>query len=170
MKNRYQHQMSNMNPYYIKQSKSIYTFQNMCQVPNNYGFIRISVINQVTGEPISSPGITIYVTDGEQRDIPILHLVTSLNPIRIELPIACPFGTQIQGPEYNYSTYNLRVDVFGYFANVIYNIRLFPNMTTDFQVEMIPITQVRLEPLIEERVDIPPHPRDEVINNTPPSN
>ncbi len=168
MKNRYQQQMCYMNPHYTKQIKNMYPVQNiyrnqninMFEISDNYGFIRISVIDQITGELIPNPGITMYVNDGEQRDIPILHLVTTVNPIRIELPIACPFGTQIQGPEYNYSTYNLRVDVFRYFANVIYNIRLFPNTTTDFQIEMIPISQVRLIPMIEERLDIPPHPRE----------
>ena len=168
MKNRYQHQMRYMNPYYMKQIKSIYPVQNiyinqninMFEISNNYGFIRISVIDETTGEPIPNSGITMYVTDGEQRDIPILHLVTSINPIRLELPIACPYGTQIQGPEYNYSTYNLRIDAFRYFANVVYNIRLFPNTTTDFKIEMVPISQVRLIPMIEERLNIPPHPRD----------
>jgi 5-hydroxyisourate hydrolase-like protein (transthyretin family) len=177
MKNKYQYNMCYMNPCYMKQIKSIYPVQNiyksqninMFEISNNYGFIRISVIDQMTGEPITNLGITIYVTDGAQRDIPVLHLVTTPNPIRIELPVACSFGTQIKGPEYDFSTYNLRVDVFGYFANVVYNIRLFPDTTTDFQIAMTPITQVRLEPVIEERVDIPPHPRDEVIN-APPSN
>ena len=54
------------------------------------------------------------------------------NKTQYELPMANELGTQIAGPEYNFSTYNLRVDAFGYYARNIYNIRLFPNTTTDF--------------------------------------
>jgi hypothetical protein len=90
--------------------------------------------------------------------------MSTLNPIGIVLPVTCPFGTQIPGPEYSFSTYNVRVDVFGYFANVVYNVRLFPNTTVDFRIEMIPITQVVPVPIIEERLEIPPHPRDVLPN------
>jgi len=77
-------------------------------------------------------------------------------------------GTQLVGPEYNFSTYNIRIDVFGYFSRNIYNVRLFPDTTTNFDIELIPVTQIPVthieaQPLIEERLEIPPHPRD-VIN------
>ena len=73
-------------------------------------------------------------------------------------------GTKIAGPEYEFSTYSLSVNVFGYFTNYIYNIRLFPNVTIDFTVEMIPVTQPLMEPIIERRIEIPPHPKDELMN------
>jgi hypothetical protein len=60
------------------------------------------------------------------------------------------------------TTYNISVDIFGYFTNIIYNNRLFPNVTTDFVIEMIPITQPQPQPIIEERLELPPHPRDVV--------
>jgi Fe2+ transport system protein B len=114
----------------------------------------------VTKENIPYATITAYVTDEARRDIPIMHLVTTLNPVRIELPIAHELGTKIQGPEYVFSTYNISVDIFGYFTNIIYNNRLFPGVTTDFVIEMVPITVPQPVPIIEERLDIPPHPRD----------
>lgn len=130
---------------------------------SNFGFIRLYISNKMDKTPISNATITIYVTDGMQRDIPIMHLITTLNPIRIELPMAYDLGTQIAGPEYDFSTYNLRVDAFGYFARNIYNIRLFPGTTSNFNIELVPVRQLEAQPLIEERIDIPPHPRD-VIN------
>ena len=178
MENKYQYDMYYMNPYYMKQSKTSYPFQNifgdqctnMLERPTVHGFIRLIIVDRSTGELLPNSGVTIYVTDGEQRDIPILHLVTIINPIRLELPVACRIGTHLRGPEYDFSTYNLRVDVFGYFANVLYNIRLFPNVTTDFRIEMIPITQVRLDPTYEERIQIPPHPRDVMMDKVPSPN
>jgi hypothetical protein len=146
-------------------------YRNICQnqntLPKNQnatGFMRLHIIDQVSQMDIPYATITIYVTDEVNRDIPIMHLVTTINPVRIELPIANELGTLIQGPEYKFSTYNVSVDIFGYFTNIIYNNRLFPNVTTDFKIEMIPITYIQPQPIIEERLDIPAHPRDVVID------
>lgn len=133
---------------------------NMIENQNATGFMRLHIIDQVTKENIPYATITAYVTDQARRDIPIMHLVTTLNPVRIELPIAHELGTKIHGPEYDFSTYNISVDIFGYFTNIIYNNRLFPGVTTDFVIEMVPITVPQPVPIIEERLDIPPHPRD----------
>lgn len=164
MKNRYQQQLVSCYkapPLYFSKYNNLYNNQiNMLEVQNNTGFIRIYIIDQVSREPIPYATITVYVTDGTQRDIPIMHLITTLHPVRIELPMASDIGTQIVGPEYDFSTYNVSIDVFGYFKHIIYNIRLFPNTTSAFTIEMVPVTQVQLQPIIEERIEIPPHPRD----------
>lgn len=152
----------------LNTSRSIYPsyYANMLEVgnaiSNETGFLRLNIINQENKTLISNATITIYVTQGEARDIPIMHLITTLNPVRIELPIAYDLGIQIEGPVYDFSTYNLRVDAFGHYATNIYNIRLFPDTTTDFDVNMMPISQIVVEPSIEERIDIPSHPRDVV--------
>ncbi len=156
MKNRYQNQLV------VKYKEP---FLSILQVPTNTGFVRLYIIDQVTKEPIPYSTITVYVTDGAQRDIPIMHLVTTLNPVRIKLPMAAELGTKIVGPEYNFSTYNISIDVFGYFTHIFYDIRLFPNTTADFTIGMVPITQVQLKPVIEERIIIPPHPRDVVVDD-----
>ena len=36
-----------------------------------------------------------------------MHLVTTLNPVRIELPMAAELGTEIIGPEYNCRLYHM---------------------------------------------------------------
>ncbi len=154
MNNRYLNQIKD----YRNKNVNITEFQNLT------GTIRLHIVDQTSGESLLNPTITIYVTDEQQRDVPVVHVMTSLNPIGVQVPVTCPFGTPITGPEYDFSTYNVRVDAFGHFAKVIYNVRLFPNTTVDFRVEMVPITQVRLTPVIEERIDIPPHPRDILPN------
>lgn len=159
---------------YIKNFGNLYPLKSMypwnyinvseTENTNSSGFIRLNIINQADGTPVPNATITIYVTDGANRDIPVMHLITTINPIRIELPMANELGTQIAGPEYDFSTYNLRVDAFGYFSTAIYNIRLFPNITTNFNIAMSSVRQIEVQPLIEERVDIPPHPRDTTNN------
>lgn len=170
LNNRYQQQLYDL---YIGKCGNLYPsrdlhfnhYVNASENTNAYntGFIRLNIVNQIDKTPVPNATITIYVTDGVSRDIPVMHLITTINPIRIELPMANVLGTQIVGPEYGFSTYNIRVDAFGYFASNVYNIRLFPNITSDFEIEMIPITQLEAQPIIEKRIDIPPHPRD-IIN------
>jgi len=158
---------------YMKQCKNLYPSRNI--YPSNYvsasentiintGFLRLNIIDQNNGTPVSNTTITIYVTDGTKRAIPIMHLITTINPIRIELPMANELGTKIVGPEYDFSTYDLRVDAFGYLSSNMYNIRLFPNITSEFEISLIPISQIQKKPVkIEERINIPAHPRD-VLN------
>lgn len=166
MKNRYQQLMPYEKPPLYIDKYNLYRKQtNMLGIQPATGLIRLNIIDQVTKKEIPNSTITFYVTDGPDRDIPIIHIVTILNPIRIELPMANDLGTKIVGPEYAFSTYNLSVNVFGYFTNYIYNVRLFPDVTTDFTVEMIPVTQPQMTPIIEERTEIPPHPRDEPVNS-----
>lgn len=166
MRNMYPQQMMNFS---MSKHKYLDYSQNLCSgqyismlEDTRTGFVRLTIIDQVTKEPIPYSTITVYVTNGPQRDVPIMHLVTTLNPVRIDLPMANELGTQILGPEYSFSTYNISIDVFGYFSRILNDIRLFPNTTTDFLIEMIPITQVRQLPIIEERTEIPPHPRDQL--------
>lgn len=171
----YNENQKQLNDFYMKKLESLYPsrnlypnlYVNMLETTNsnmyNTGFMRLNIIKSSDKTPVSNATITIYVTDGLQRDIPVMHLITTINPIRIELPMANDLGTQIVGPEYDFSTYNLRVDAFGYFARNIYNIRLFPGVTTDFEIELVLVRQIEAQPLIEERLDIPPHPRDELM-------
>ncbi len=170
MYNKYQQQLNDL---YMKQYFNLYPLRNIhssyyanVQESGNYnnaGFMRLNIVRDSDKAPVPNATITIYVTDGISRDVPIMHLITTINPIRIELPMAYDLGTQIVGPEYDFSTYNLRVDAFGYFSTNVYNIRLFPNTTSDFEINMVEISQLGGVPDIEERIDIPPHPRD-VIN------
>lgn len=162
--NRYQQQFNDL--YLRKFQNSLgYKYVNMLQSENLYntGFMRLSIVNYSDKTPVTNATITIYVTDGQQRDVPVMHLITTINPIRIELPMANELGTLIVGREYSFSTYNLRVDAFGFFARNISNIRLFPNTTIDFEIDLVPISYLEAQPLIEERFDTPPHPRD-IIN------
>lgn len=171
MYNKYQQELSDL---YMKQYFNIYPLRNIhssyyanvqkSENYNNAGFMRLNIVRDRDKAPVPNATITIYVTDGISRDVPIMHLITTINPIRLELPMAYELGTQIVGPEYDFSTYNLRVDAFGYFSTNVYNIRLFPNTTSDFEINMVEVSQRRSVPDIEERIDIPPHPRD-VINS-----
>jgi hypothetical protein len=169
MNNLYQQQLME---FYINQCGNLYTSQhiypsqnvNMLEVSEDEGILNVNIIDFETKEPIANATITIYVTDGINRDIPLIYLVTSLNPVKITLPMASKLGTKILGPEYFFSTYNLRVEAFNYFSSNVYNIRLFPNITSTYEVILNPTSQIQPPPVkIEKRITEPLHPRDELI-------
>lgn len=133
--------------------KNIYSYHDVYMLESiselNTGFIRFNIVDQVNKMRISNATIRIYVTDGTNINIPIMYLITTLNPVRIELPLANELGMQIVGPLYNFSMYDLRVDAFGYFSNNIPSIRLFPGVTTDIDITMIPISTIQAQPSVE---------------------
>jgi len=168
MRNLYQQQLME---FHMKQcenshpSQHIYPCQyvSILEVSRNTGFLNLNIIDDIKKISIPNATITVYVTDGINRDIPIMYLITAINPIRIELPMANELGTKILGPEYSFSTYDLRVEAFGYFSNNVYNIRLFPNTTTTYEISLVPTSQNQLPPVkIEQRLDMPPLLRDEL--------
>jgi len=46
---------------------------------NNTGFLRLNITDKVTAKSVLNATITLYVTDGANRDIPIMHIITTLN-------------------------------------------------------------------------------------------
>jgi len=155
---------------YLYPERNIYSSQNVhiseIGTVKEFGFINLMIITGSEQTPLSNAAITVYVNQGGNFETPIMYLYSTLNPILIPLPVSLTNipDTLIRGPEYYYSTYNLRVDAIGYYSTRILNIRLFPGITTDFNVSMIPIAQSGDISNHEQIINIPPHPRDKVID------
>ncbi|MGB4608028.1 MAG: hypothetical protein WBI62_06000, partial [Sedimentibacter sp.] len=62
----------------LNSSRTLYPNQyvNVLENTNNTGFMRLNIINYSDKTPVTNATITIYVTDGQQRDIPVMHLIT----------------------------------------------------------------------------------------------
>ena len=160
-----------MNNLYMKEygnvyfARNKYPYQNVhmneLEINTKIGFINLFIITGSEQNPLSDAAITVYVNQGE-TEIPIMYLYSTINPILLPLPVAYsknPY-TLIRGPEYYFSTYSLRVDAIGYYSTRILNIRMFDNITTDFNISMIPVAQRNETLNREEIIYIPPHPRD----------
>nr|WP_312577549.1 hypothetical protein [Sedimentibacter sp.] len=129
-------------------------------ITNKVGYLNIYVFTGKEQIPIANATVTVYVRKGDDLEIPIMRFITSTNPILIQIPVAYSPDTLIVGPEYSFSTYNLRVEASGYYITRILNIRMFPGIVTDFNVSMIPTTESSLAGSGEQIINIPPHPRD----------
>lgn len=150
--NNYKNKISNYN-----------VFINEVPVNQDVGYIQLYVFRERGRVPIPNAEVTIYARQTALVGILIKTLETTVNPITIELPVAHPSGNLITGPEYRFTTYNMTITTDGYSPVSIVNIRIFPGITENFDINMIEVIPGVL-PIPEKIINIPPHPRD-LINN-----
>lgn len=136
----------------------------MTETPINTetGFLEIYITKDLGREFPIDAVITIYIKQGDIQ-VPVKSLIATENPTIIELPVANSLGDLIEGPEYFFTTYDLTIESLGYYKVITLNIRLFPNITTSFYYNLNKILQG--EPIEEEIINLPPHPRDTLIND-----
>jgi len=131
------------------------------EIPVNteMGYIEIYITKNLGQDIATDAVLTIYVNkDG--NPIPVISLSPTQNPTIIELPIAHPQGTLVEGPEYFFTPYSLTIENEGYYRIVTQNIRLFPGITAIFFYNLNQM--ISGEPGREEITIFPPHPRDEI--------
>ncbi len=137
-------------------------FMTETPVNTETGFLEIYITKNLGREFPIDAVITIYAKQGDTQ-VPVKSLIATENPTIIELPIANPLGDLIEGPEYFFTTYDLTIESLGYYKVITLNIRLFPNITTSFYYNLNKILQG--EPIEEEIINLPPHPRDILIQD-----
>lgn len=139
-------------------SNTDYVASNELAVNTEVGYIELFVFTDRGQVPVEDAVITIYARRGEVNEVPVLKVRSQMNPFKVELPVAHPLGTLIEGPEYYFSTYNLTIEKPGFYSITVKNIRLFPGVTVQFSYNLN-----RLLPGVSDRqetIAIPPHPRD----------
>jgi len=137
-------------------------FMNEVPVNSEVGYIELYVTKNLGKEVATDAVLTIYVNRGDLDQVPVKRLITTQNPTLIELPIAHNLGNLIKVPEYYFTTYNLTIESEGYYKITTLNIRLFPKIKSLFFYNLNIISQGA--PNRDEIINIPPHPRDELIN------
>lgn len=135
---------------------------NRCEneINKGVGYINVNVITGLENIPLPYAYVTIYVKTNDNKEIAIMRLTTTLNPILVQLPVAHSPGTYVMGPEYCFSYYNIRIDAVGYYPTRILNIRMFPEITTDFNINMIPVAVEDPKQNYENVIVLPPHTKD----------
>lgn len=105
------------------------------------GYISVGVFTASGALPVEDAVVTVYIIDNEGEENVISHLVTDANGQvpTIELPVYYNRLSPIESPEYYFSTYNLRVQAINYYTVNILDFRIFPNTTTNFNIELIPV-------------------------------
>ncbi len=123
--------------------------------PADVGYLRVSVYTASGALPVPNAVITVYDIHEDGEEHVFYHLVTdkSGNAPIMELPVAH------EEKEYEFTKYNLRVQAIGYYTINILDIRIFPDVTTSFRINLIPTAQGTTEEE-SQTVVIPETPLD----------
>ena len=153
-------------PYYLYNSRNknydnIHFAQQQFTINQENGYIELFVFTERGRVPVEGALVTVYARRGPSDAIPIRTLRTESYPLTIELPVAHPVGALIRGPEYYFSTYNITIQAVGFSPVRILNIRIFPGITENIDVNLYEVSS-GVFPIPEIIIDIPPHPRDSV--------
>lgn len=147
--------INNAKPYKVKNKLS-----KKLEIPANppvdpVGYISIVVYTASGALPVPDAVITVYNINEDGEENVLYHLITdrSGNAPLITLPV-------IQGErEYEFTTYNIRVQAVSYYTTNVLDVRVFPDVTTTYRINLIPTAQGSNEEN-GQTVVIPPTPLD----------
>lgn len=137
-------------------------YMNEVPVNTDVGYIELYVFTERGLTPVEGAEITFYVRRGDEDRVKVKEIISEINPIIVELPIAHPSGTLIRGPEYYFTTYDMVIEKEGYYGINALNIRMFPGITAQFNYNLnraLPNVPGR-----QETFSIPSHPRDIIVD------
>ena len=125
------------------------------------GYLSVSVFTASGALPVKDALVTVYIRDESGEENEIVHQITDANgqvPL-ITLPVIYNRFNPFESGEYYFTTYNLRVQAINYYTVNVIDLRIFPDTTTYFQIEMIPAA---IGPIKgpETTIVIPPSPID----------
>lgn len=132
------------------------------EVPVEVGYISVGVFTASGALPVEDAVVTVYILDNQGEENVISHLVSDANGQvpTIELPVIYNRFNPLESSEYFFSTYNLRVQAINYYTYNIIDFRVFPETTTSFMIELIPVAAGPSEVGPEMTFVIPPSPID----------
>lgn len=122
------------------------------------GFINVSVNTASGALPIKSAVVTLYVMDSNANEEALYHLVTDISGKvpTMEIPVIYNPQEPFESTEYYFSTYNLRVQAIGYYTHNVIDVRVFPNIATNYNISLIPVMQGGDEDETDRTIVIPP--------------
>ena len=125
------------------------------------GYLSVSVFTASGALPVEGALVTVYIRDESGAEHEIVHHITDANgriPL-ITLPVMYDRLDPFESGRYYFTTYNLRVQAINYYTVNVIDLRIFPNTTTRFQINMIPVAIGPVEGP-DTTIVIPPSPID----------
>lgn len=126
------------------------------------GYIAVGVFTALGALPVKDAVVTIYTANEAGEENAIYHLVTDANGRipNVELPVMYNPKNPLESSKYFFSTYNMRIQAINYYTVNVVDLRIFPNITTDYSVSLIPVMSGPTTDLPEQTIVIPPSPID----------
>ncbi|MGD9568319.1 MAG: hypothetical protein AB7V48_08330 [Sedimentibacter sp.] len=126
------------------------------------GYISVGVFTASGALPVEDAVVTIYTIDEAGEENALYHVVSDASgqvPL-LELPVVYDRLNPLESYEYYFSTYNLRVQAINYYTFNMLDVRVFPDTTTNYMVDLIPVAAGPGGPVPEMTFVIPPSPID----------
>lgn len=126
------------------------------------GYLSVGVFTALQALPVPDAVVTIYLFDKDDEEEPLYILVTDENGRipDVELPVSYNPDDPFSSSEYYFTQYNLRVQAINYYTVNVLDVRVFPDITTVYKIDLIPVMAgATKEP--EQTIVIPPSPIDE---------
>lgn len=129
---------------------------------NEMGYLSVSVLTALGALPVQGAVVTVYTYDEDGNEKVISHLVTDDSGLAptIELPVLYNLENEYESREYFFENYNLRIQALNYYTVNILDMRIFPDTTTTFRVDLIPAMPGNTRNSPDQTFVIPPSPID----------
>lgn len=146
-----------------KLTNNIFSLEQAPEVgtPQKVGYLSISTFTASGALPVAGAVITIYTFDesGEENSLGVYTSDANGQVPLITLPVTYNRLDPLESSEFFFSTYNLRAQAINYYTVNIIDLRIFPDTTTYFQIDMIPAAAGPTRGP-EQTIIIPPSPVD----------
>lgn len=123
------------------------------------GYLKIRVVTELGDYPIEGATVTVYASLDEL--VPVQTVTTDsmgYTPL-IALPVSYNPTIEEMDSKYYYTDYNLNVEFSYYYPTLVYDIQVFPEVTTEFVINMTRIPPTDAAPYGEKKIVIPRIPR-----------
>jgi len=125
------------------------------------GYISVGVFTALQALPVPDAVVTIYLfnSDGEEEALYILVTDENGRIPDVELPVSYDPNNPYTSSEYYFTQYNLRVQAINYYTVNVLDVRIFPDITTVYKIDLIPV-MAGTKGSPEKIIVIPPSPID----------
>lgn len=129
---------------------------------SSIGYLTVGVFTALGALPVPDAVVTIYNINDEGEEIALYHLITDANGRVPTVPLPSVYDptNPLTSPEIYFSYYNMRVQAINYYTVNVLDIRIFPDITTSYRVDLIPVMSGAPDDQREQTIVIPPSPID----------
>lgn len=120
------------------------------------GYINVGVFTASGALPVKDAVVTLYHTYSNNEEHVLYHMVTDESGMVPTMEVPVLYSGVGQQYEYTYSTYNLRVQAIGYYLVNILDIQVFPNIATNYRINLIPVAHGVPQDEQNQTIVIPP--------------
>jgi len=126
------------------------------------GYINVGVYTALGALPVKDAVVTVYHTSADGEEYALYHVVTDANgrAPRMEVPVIYEQDNPLESSQFYFSTYNMLIQAIGYYTVSVIDLRVFPDVATNYNVVLIPVMEGSTEEDSTQTIVIPPIPAD----------